>query len=189
MNLSFSGERFALDYFSSFLDDSTSSLLFQYLETTLPWKQLNRRTNCNFGEDGLSYSVKFRDRVVVRTVSPWSECPVLLQIKERIEQLTGQRFTYCVVQRYPDGTKGINPHRDKEMRSGTIIAGVSLGAVRRLTMHPPSYNKTHTWPISVDLEHGSLYLFKPPTNDYWAHSIEQHISVTQVRISLTFRLA
>ena len=66
--------------------------------------------------------------------------------------------------------------------------GFSLGAVRRLTMSRPSYNKTHTWPIYVDLEPGSLYFFKLPTKDYWVHSIEQDASVTQVRISLTFRL-
>jgi len=81
-----------------------------------------------------------------------------------LEQLTNSKYNYVVIQYYPDGSKGIAQHRDKEMTSGTVIAGISLNAVRRLILEPPYRNKIDTVPVRVSLEHGSVYLLKPPTN-------------------------
>jgi alkylated DNA repair dioxygenase AlkB len=63
---------------------------------------------------------------------PWTE--ELNFIKERVEAITKNKYSIYVMQRYPYGNIGINPHRDKEMVPGTTICGVSLGQTRVLTM-------------------------------------------------------
>jgi alkylated DNA repair dioxygenase AlkB len=75
------------------------------------------------------------------------------------------------------------------MRRDSAISGVSLGATRILKMTPPKYNKKDTEPIFITLNPGSLYVFKPPTNNHWSHCIEKDYNVKNARISLTYRLS
>jgi hypothetical protein len=168
-----------LDYYDNFLSDEETNKLYNSL-LSLQIKKVNRRSTFTFGDPGLVYTIKFPSgKTSYRPVSPWS--PELLDIKKKLEILSdAETYTICVVMFYPNGSVGINPHRDKEMIKGTQICGISLGQTRTLRMIKE--NKK----VNVHLSSGSLYIFRPPTNDKWAHSIVKDKSINP-RISLTFR--
>lgn len=175
---------FKVDYVDSFLSEGHSREL--YNELILLFPKLSRRVSKTFGDEGLSYTVKFRDASVVRKAQPW--LPSLLKVKEKLERhmmdtyQSNINFNVCVVQVYPSGKYGIAPHRDKEMTAGTHICGISIGQSRVLDMA-----KWKTEPLqSITLSNGSLYVIIPNTNNHYSHSIRKDDSAG-TRISLTFR--
>ena len=187
-------ERCNIDFYPNFLSEEEANNLFEYLEKevvwntrgTFPGKASNtRRIDQNYGDDGVSYTVNFKNGSTTRVCKKWLE--PLKKLRDKLSKVTNSPYNYCVVQRYPSGKIGISPHRDKEMNANTDIAGISLGATRELIMLPPHYNKQDTEQISYKLTPGSLYVLKPPTNSHWAHCIEKDEKVKDVRISLTFR--
>lgn len=141
--------------------------------------QSKRRNKIIFGEID-RYTIVYMGKTIHTPVSPWSAFPELERIKCAIEAETGQTYQVCVVQVYPSGAVGIKPHRDKEMRAGTIIASVSLGCTRVMRFERGS--ASHEFALSA----GTLCLLRPPTNDYWLHSIPTDDSPS-VRVSLVFR--
>ena len=165
--------------YPAFLDPVQADAAYQELAALFTGKPSWRRANLTYGDLGVSYTIRFTDGVAHRIAIGWT--PLLATIRDRITALTGQQYNVCVVQWYPWGRVDIKPHRDKEMTPGTTICGVSLGATRDLAL--ARGGTTHTLP----LPHGSLYLFSPPTNDYWSHSIVRDDTVKEPRISLTFR--
>ncbi len=180
-----------LNLYSRFLDAETSGKVFGYLLQAVDWQRPSqnkdgstsrRRNKRIYGDPNLkSYKATIRDKEIVTEVLPWSKMPVLEHIKNTIRDLTGQEYHACVIQLYNNGETGINPHRDKEMAPGTIIASVSLGETRSMEFERSGENK-----VRLPLEAGSLCLINPPTNDHWSHSIAKD-STTGPRISLVFR--
>jgi hypothetical protein len=157
-----------------------------------------------------------------RPVLPWADLPRLRdEVLQRAAIIAQETFTVCIIQVYHTGKTGIDPHRDKEMVRGTMIAGVSLGAERRLHMSrcarqwvfdlpdknkPMSGDTSATWSemacsctftahgaphtrrtLNIALPAGSLYIFRPPTNDQWLHSIPKDDTIRTPRISITLR--
>lgn len=167
-----------IDFYDNLIDSKKADKIFKEIDDFFPQKP-NKRINQTYGNDGLTYEVKFKDNTVYRRAMPWK--PILLELKKLVEGVTKEKFTVCVVQRYPNGNIGIGSHKDKEMKFGTKIAGLSLGQCRTLSMS--RYDKVHT----IELPSGSLYVFNPPTNDFWAHSIVKDEKKKGVRLSLTFR--
>lgn len=147
---------------------------------------IKKRFNRTYGDEGLVYTIEFGGyggkpgKTVERVALPWSDIPHLKKLKRIVERVTNSVYTYCVVQYYPCGKVGIKPHRDKEMTPGSVIAGLSVGQSRTLRMSRRGEN------LDLEIPSGSLYVFYPPTNDYWSHSILTDES-THPRISLTFR--
>lgn len=187
-------ERLDVDVYPDFIAPEAQDL-FDYIEEKVSWtKQITptSRVNQNYGDPGLKYVLKFGGyggkpvKTIERAVLPWDDLPPLDAIKEMLLETTGSTYNYCVIQRYPSGRVGINPHKDKEMLPGSLIAGISLGATRTLTLIPPKYNKVDCEPISIELLPGSLYLLKDPTNRHWQHAIDKD-DTKEPRISLTFR--
>lgn len=180
-------ERLVVEVHPEFLSKNEATALYEKLENTAPWKTKNRRTTLTYGNAGVSYSYKFRNQEIHRTATPWEEEEKIYSIKERIRKITNNDYNYVVVQRYPNGKFGINPHKDREMKRGTDICGISLGHEERLLMlTPPPFNKIDRSPLYIPLPPGSLYILKPPTNDYWMHSIVKDDTI-EPRISLTYR--
>lgn len=169
--------RLNISFYPDFLEPDIIKDLYNILDK-LEWKNLKKRSNLTFGNPGLIYVINFKDNRVERPTLPW--ILILLELKEYLEILTKQIYTVCVIQRYPTGKTKIKSHQDKEMKPGTLICGISIGQERILRMK--RYNKK----IDISLPSGSLYIFNPPTNDYWSHSIIPDNSVN-VRYSLTFR--
>ncbi len=169
----------------NFLSQEDARKIFDIIERRAPFGSARRnkekyRTKVTYGDPGWEYTIQFGDNTAVYKATPWSKLPILLEIKEKLEGLTDVKYNFCVVQRYPHGGVIIKKHRDKEMTPGTTICGVSLGATRtfRLSRRNKEYD--------IPLPSGTLYLLRPPTNDYWCHEILTG-PTREARISLTFR--
>jgi len=109
----------------------------------------------------------------------------LLQIKHKLEQVTGHTYNSCLLNLYHNGNEGMGWHSDneKELDSATPIASVSLGARRKFAFRHKQ-DKTTT---SVFLENGSLLIMHPPMQEHWQHSLLKTKIATSPRINLTFR--
>ena len=139
----------------------------------------NRRIKLIYG--GIpSYSFTLYGKKIETKVKDWREFPELYALSKMLERVTGQPYNCCVIQYYKSGKVGIKPHRDKEMKSGTIISSISLGETRIMKFERG--HEHHEFPLTE----GSLFLIHPPTNDCWLHSIPLDDS-TSPRMSLVFR--
>jgi len=186
LKCNYSRDNLNVDFYPSFLNKELADTWFVYLLQYIP--VMNRRNSVLFGDDGIIYTVNYIGETSSRPVLPWTTIPGLVELKTFIEAITKERITVCIIQCYPNGNIGINPHRDKEMIPGTKICGVSLGATRTL-----SFTRSGQEPINISLPSGSLYVMNPPTNDKWLHSIVKQpnkVSLNKnenIRFSLTFR--
>ena len=182
-----------IDYYDQYLSQDESQKIYDILEKDIIWDvpfSNNKRLTQIYADPGLIYEVKLggygnRPLETYRySTLPWGYLPILMEVREKLSQLTGEKYNFCVIQRYPNGKVGISPHRDREMIKGTHICGLSVGCTRKLKMSPPKFIKDQS--IELELKSGSLYILRPPTNDYWTHCVEKDSSKAP-RISLTFR--
>ena len=81
-----------------------------------------------YGDAGQSY----RYSGVTKQPVAWS--PLMLEIKQWVEQQTGESFNSCLLNLYHSGEEGMGWHSDDEPELGEepVIAALSLGAERRL---------------------------------------------------------
>lgn len=128
-----------------------------------------------------TYSYEYRGTTVKTSIYNWKEFPELEILAKKIEETTGQAYNTCVIQIYNSGIVEIKPHRDKEMKKGSIIASISLGEIRNMRFERKGYEV-----LDIALEGRMLCLINPPTNDYWLHSIPPD-TTKNPRISLVFR--
>lgn len=172
-----------VDFYEGFLNVEDSETCFNYFSSM--FGSSKRRQSIHYGIPGLNYKVEFRGDSFSKTVLDWTDNVYLQVIKQKLQELTKETYTVCVIQFYENGKIGIAKHKDREMIKGTTIAGLSLGSAREFRLHPPAFLKREV-AVSTSLTSGSLYVLRPPTNDYWMHEIVKD-STTHPRISLTFR--
>src|SRR5437870_13231420 len=110
-----------IDLYPHLLTEELADGWYNYIDSIFQkdW----RRTSILFGNQGLIYSVTYQGNTSNTEVLPWTNLPALDELKSLVENITAQKYTVCVIQRYPNGNIGINPHRDKEMVFGTRICG------------------------------------------------------------------
>ena len=132
------------------------------------------------GDPGAAY----RYSGVEHDPRPWTV--TLLEIRERVECLSGHRFNSVLLNLYRNGRDGMGWHADDEPELGAdpVIASVSLGATRRFRMH---HRRRRDQRVAIDLEHGSLLLMRGPTQHHWLHAVPKTARPTGERINLTFR--
>jgi alkylated DNA repair dioxygenase AlkB len=169
-----------VDLYPTVLNPELAGVWYQYLERIFPPEQ--SRTSMLFGDPGLVYRVTYQETTTEREVMPWDTLPAMPELKDLVSKMTGQKYTVCAVQCYPNGRIGIAPHRDKEMVAGTRISGLSIGAERTI-----QFTRLGHEPVSLRLPSGSLYVMNPPTNQKWLHSIIREARVKDKRYSFTFR--
>ena len=139
------------------------------------------------------------------TLNKWTPCIKL--IKERIEQITGQKINHALIQYYRDGNDFIGEHSDKtiDVVPNTYIMNVSLGASREMVLRKKLTDeelnlesKPERQSEKFNMEHNSLFLMSLETNKEWLHSIRQDKRPDNIksknelyengeRISITFR--
>jgi len=112
--------------------------------SALTGKDTKTRSSVLFGDEGVVYTVNYKETIHNTQVVPWSYSSLLVTIKGLVEQVTQHHFTVCSVQHYPNGNVGIGPHRDREMVQGTAIIGLSLGATRSIIFSREGYPPIHT---------------------------------------------
>lgn len=111
----------------------------------------------------------------------------LLDIKNRIEEKAGVKFTSVLINQYRTGNDSVAWHADDEPELGKnpIIGSVSFGATRSFQFkhkeHPELKEK-------IELQHGSFLLMKGETQHHWLHQIPKTSKQLPPRINLTFRI-
>jgi hypothetical protein len=117
------------------------------------------------------------------TVKEWT--PELLEIKTKIEALTGKYYNVCLCNLYETGRNSIGWHADnEEIGSLSSIASISLGAARIFQLKKKGTEDI----IEQRLESGSLFLMKEGCQENYLHCVPTDPSCRERRINLTFRL-
>ncbi|UZH55886.1 alpha-ketoglutarate-dependent dioxygenase AlkB [Salinimicrobium tongyeongense] len=111
--------------------------------------------------------------------------PVLLALREKVQEATGLEFNSCLLNLYHSGEEGMSWHSDAEAELGKqpAIASLSLGVERRFVFK----HKTSAEKIELQLEPGSLLLMAGDTQKNWLHSLPKSKKIKHMRINLTFR--
>lgn len=115
--------------------------------------------------------------------------PLLLNLKEQIEHLTGHRFNSCLANLYENGMQAVGWHSDDEPSliskhdGETVIASLSLGATRKFRFK----HKTRAEQAELMLQSGQLIVMRGRTQQHWKHAIAKSTKIIEPRINLTFR--
>ena len=111
--------------------------------------------------------------------------PTLLDIKSRVEKLTGSEYNACLLNYYHNGSEGMGWHSDNEKSicPNSSIASVSLGVSRKFQFK----HKTHGHKFDLILDSGSVLDMRGETQEFWLHALPKSKKVLGTRINLTFR--
>ncbi len=117
--------------------------------------------------------------------APWT--PRLLQIRDKVEQVTGHDYNSVLLNYYRDQQDCMGMHSDDEPELGPqpAIASLSLGAVRDFRLKHRSRTDLET--VKLPLPSGSLLLMAGDTQRHWRHGIARQRRHCDPRINLTFR--
>jgi alkylated DNA repair dioxygenase AlkB len=144
-----------------------------------------RRLTSYQGEVGTTY----RYSGETRPAGPWT--PHLLKIKKQVETLTGQSYTFALVNYYPDGDSSLGWHSDDErdLVGGSIIASVSFGATRDFQVRLKAVEKGGKPGeiITIPLGSGDLLTMEGNFQREFKHSVPCRKTVKTARINITFR--
>jgi alkylated DNA repair dioxygenase AlkB len=116
--------------------------------------------------------------------------PLLLELKARIENLTGGRFNSVLANAYRNGRDSMGWHSDDENELGLrpLIASLTLGAPRRFLLRLKSRPKgVRSATTALSLEHGSLLLMKGDSQQCYQHALPRTRRPVGLRINLTYR--
>jgi alkylated DNA repair dioxygenase AlkB len=176
-------------YIPAFFDQGAARWYVEILSKEIAWKNdevliygkriTTKREVAWYGERDFDYTYSKSSRKAL----PWT--PALLEIKTKIESLTGEPFNCCLLNLYHDGSEGMGWHSDdeKEMKPGGMIASLSLGAARKFKFK----HKKDPLQKEIYLENGSLLLMSGETQQFWRHQLPVSKKVKEARINLTFR--
>ena len=111
--------------------------------------------------------------------------PVLLDLRDKITDATGQRCNSCVVNFYQKGSDKIGYHHDKiwDFEEGSSVCTVSLGACRRFRLKRVGSSGS----LGLDLSAGSLFVLGWDANQAYRHAIMPTSQDVAPRVSLTYR--
>lgn len=179
-----------VSFYKKFFNQDESDRLFKELHECIDWRQdkmslygkeinLPRQTAW-YGDKNKSYTFSG----IHLDPKPWT--PVLLEIKEQIEQVADIAFNSVLLNLYRHGQDSISWHTDAERELGEnpIIGSVSFGGSRRF-MFRHRHDKDEK--AEVDLSHGSFLLMAGETQHFWQHQIPKTTKHVEPRINLTFR--
>ena len=179
-----------ISYVPHFLDSDFANSFFDILLDELEWRQHylkifgrmlpQPRLTALYGINDQSYTYSNL------TLKPLKFTPKLLEIHQKLKELTNINFTHCLANLYRDGNDSMGWHADdeKELGENPVIASVSLGAVRRFQL---KHRYDPNLKYQLDLEHGSLLLMQGTTQHFWNHQLPKTKKLVSSSINLTFR--
>jgi alkylated DNA repair dioxygenase AlkB len=132
-----------------------------------------------YGDSGVTYKYSG----IVNHPKPWT--PLLLEIKSRVEELSGALFNSVLLNRYAHGKDYQGYHADDEPELGDrpLIASVSFGATRIFRLKEKRGEKR----IGIQLEPGSVLIMAGALQTFFVHGLPKATKVIEPRINLTFR--
>jgi len=178
-----------VNYYGKILDFTRSDDFYQNLMQEIEWKNdiaiifgkriETKRKVAWYGDLPFEYTYSNNTKKAL----PWTEN--LRQLKNLVEQKSGESFNSCLLNLYHDGREGMAWHSDgeKDLKKNGAIASISLGAERKFAFK----HKVSKEVISLVLENGSLLVMKDETQSHWLHRLPPTKKVLYPRINLTFR--
>lgn len=181
-----------ITYIPNFIDNSNE--IFKKLREELEWerKALNRSEYyCNDFPKPYIYGT----REGLREYTPKPYHDEILNIRKKLEILTGTIFETCFLNRYLDQKDWLGWHADDspEMDPNRPICIISLGVARKIRFK----NNFNSETFDLLLEHGSLCIMPKGFQQLYKHSIPKAGFITDKmlgaewhfgeRISLTYR--
>lgn len=174
------GSIIALQQANAYFDKLLHSVAWQHDEAIIYGKRIvTKRKVAWYGDDSFSYTYS----KTTKHALAWNS--VLLELKEIVEQYTGESFNSCLLNLYHDGDEGMAWHSDGEsdLKRNGAIASLSFGAERRFAFKHKVTNEK----VELFLAHGSLLVMKDTTQTYWLHRLPPSKKIITARINLTFR--
>jgi alkylated DNA repair dioxygenase AlkB len=180
-----------IEYYPNFFETEKANLLFEKLLNEIPWQQDNitvfgkthpqPRLTALFGNEGKPYSYS---NIVMQ---PHSWNPLLMFIKNEVEEVVNENFTTVLLNLYRDGkdSNGWHADNEKELGRNPVIASVSFGTERAFHLQ---HNSIPEAKLKITLEHGSLLIMKGETQHFWKHQLPKTAKPISSRINLTFRI-
>lgn len=180
-----------IEYYPNFFDHNQADDFFEKLCNGIPWQQDNitifgkthpqPRLTALYGNEGKQYSYSN----IVMQPNAWN--PLLMFIKNEIEEICNENFTTVLLNYYRDGKDSNGWHADNERELGRnpVIASVSFGAERSFQLQ---HNTIKEQKLKINLQHGSLLIMKGATQHFWKHQIPKTAKPIGSRINLTFRI-
>ena len=177
-------------YHGVVFNEKEATRICKDLLDTIPWKQdevvmfgkkiMTKRKVAWFADAGITYTYAG----VKKSGLQWTES--LLEIKQKVEAITGATYNACLLNLYHEGEEGMGWHRDneKEIVTESSIASLSFGAARKFAFKHATTNER----LDIELAHGSLLDMKGEIQAHWYHSLPKTTRIKQMRINLTFRL-
>ena len=176
-------------YYGAIMSQHNADQYFHSLLNNIAWKHdeaiifgnkiTTKRKVAWYGDDTFSYTYS----KTTKTALPWTV--ELLELKEIIQQKTGETFNSCLLNLYHNGNEGMAWHSDaeKDLKKNGAIGSLSFGAERKFSF---KHKKTKEC-ISQVLQHGSLLVMKDKTQTNWLHRLPPTKTIHTPRINLTFR--
>lgn len=178
-----------LSYYPDFIAHHES--VYEALLDKLEWQQDTismygkpvkiPRLNAWYGDSNAHYAYSGL------ALSPLAWTPLLLDLKQQLEQFLDCSFNSVLANHYRNGQDSVAWHSDDEQELGhePLIASLSFGATRSFTLRH-KFNEDQA-PVKIDLAGGSLLVMAGTTQRCWQHQLAKTRSVVAGRINLTFR--
>lgn len=167
---------------ASVLRDLIDQIKWEHKDIVVHGRAIKQpRLTAWYGDPGTEYTYSG----VGNSPRPWT--PLLLDIKARVEALTGASFNSALLNYYRDQRDSIGFHADNEPELGNhpIIASLSLGEERTFTLRPKRDKSLPSHRIA--LPSGSLLVMTGSTQENWVHGIAKATRELGPRINITFR--
>lgn len=178
-----------VNYYGKILTKNQADDYYQILLNTIEWqndeaiifgkKIITKRKVAWYGEKAFEYSYSNTTKHAL----VWTKA--LLELKQYVEEKSGESYNSCLLNLYHNGSEGMAWHSDGEtdLKKDGAIASLSFGAERKFAFkHKQSKTK-----VELILESGSLLIMKDTTQTFWLHRLPPTKKVNFPRINLTFR--
>ena len=177
------------EYYGKIFCDEECEKYYRYLFNQIPWENdeavifgkliYTKRKVAWFGEKEFEYTYSNRTKYA----KLWT--PELLELKQKCEKVSGEKYNSCLLNLYHDGSEGMAYHSDaeKDLKKHGAIASLTFGAARKFSFK----HKLSKERIDILLENGSLLVMKGTTQENWLHRLPPTTKVKTPRINLTFR--
>lgn len=178
-----------VNYHGSIMNHEDANVFYEKLLHTIAWENdvaiiygkriETKRKVAWHGDQPFEYTYSKNTKRAL----PWTD--ELLQLKQLVEQRSGETYNSCLLNLYHSGEEGMAWHSDaeKDLKKDGAIGSLSFGAERRFSFkHKKTKEK-----VTLLLEHGSLLVMKGTTQSHWLHRLPPTKVIHTPRINLTFR--
>jgi len=178
-----------VNYYGKLLPAQDADYYLEALLNTIAWQNdeavifgkriVTKRKVAWYGEKPFEYTYSNTTKLALT----WT--PELLELKNIVEQTSGETFNSCLLNLYHNGSEDMAWHSDaeKDLKQNGAIGSMSFGAERKFMFKHKQTKET----TGLKLEHGSLLVMKDSTQTHWLHRLPPTTTIITPRVNLTLR--